>query len=219
MRTTYGILDLLALAGQLLAPFVDPLRAGFAVKAIDHPRPTTPPQPEPKPVPPVVRQAVESTGIPAEAVGTCAEVTSVPSAPSVDEVTAHALAVNISIKEIVPQAGGETLRINREPLLERREGGSNPVPANGVAAEREQFPAPMKEETDTTTEAGIPASPSEAETPAPAAGDHLRRDDEEPLYVRKPSGRKFRYVVAPPNARNTFRRLVRNGRPKYEPAI
>ena len=55
----YGLLDMFALVSRLLAPFVDPLRAEFAVTAIDRPRPTTPPQPAPTPEP--VVPAVEPT--------------------------------------------------------------------------------------------------------------------------------------------------------------
>jgi len=42
----------------------------------------------------------------------------------------------------------------------------------------------------------------------------------EPLYVRKPAGKKFRYVVAPPNARGTtFRKRVTGRRTTYEPCL
>lgn len=41
----------------------------------------------------------------------------------------------------------------------------------------------------------------------------------EPLFVRKPAGKKWRYVAAPPNVRGTtFRKLVKGRRTTYEPA-
>ncbi len=96
----YGIADLFALVSRLLAPLVDPLRAEFAVKAIDRPRPTTPPQP----------------------------------------------------------------------------------------------------------------------TADPAAATPVKQS--EPLFVRKPAGKKWRYVVAPTHARGEkFRKLVTGRRVKYEPCL
>lgn len=58
----YGLLDLFALVEKLLAPFVDPLRAEFAVKAVDRPRPTPPPaEVTPTPAEPTAAPAAEPT--------------------------------------------------------------------------------------------------------------------------------------------------------------
>ncbi len=138
MPRTYGLLDLFTLAANLLAPFVDPLRAEFATRPT--PTPAAPPAP--------------------------AQVPAVKPAPAVEVPT----------------------------------------------------PSPQPEDVPVAEPVLIFARVAVAEEPAQVVADVPATEAEPVVYVRKPAGKKWRYVVAPPNARGTtFRKRMTGRRTTYEP--